>query len=367
MRYLKSISSVFAAVVFMTGCSKKVVEKQEVVRPAKIIAVKRGAKIASRTYPGKAYAHDTVELSFRIAGPLLKIPVSAGLMVKKGDVLARIDPRDFEVNLEKAKAAVIQSEAKVKAAEKEFKRQEMMLKQNATSQALYDDARGLYESEKANLLAMKAQEKEAQDALNDTKLVAPFTGVVAKIYVDSFQDVQAKQPILLLQNVSKIDVKVDVPEQLMVFKRNSGSSRKSKIFVEFTSIPGKKYEMKLKEMTTIADPDTNAFEVTLTMDAPKDFALKSGMTCVVTHQSTFYGSHEWIVIPTEAVLSKKGGQSSVWVLGDDNRLVSREVKVGEIHEDGVEIISGLKVGEKILAAGVHYAYEGMPVKPLVKE
>ncbi len=366
MQLIKSAIAPFLLAILCSGCSEEVQEKAEVARPAKIITVTKGAATATRTYPGQAYATESAKLSFRISGPLLKLPVKGGQRVKTGQLLAQIDPRDFETKLSQASASITQLKAELDTAEKELERQDILLKGNATSRAVYDKAKGAFDSLTASLTSLEAQQKAAEDAVKDTMLTAPFDGVIAETYVENFEDVGAKQQILLLQDLSKIDIKVEVPEHLMVFKRGS-VAEKAGIKAEFTSLPGRLFDVVVKEMTTEADPTTNTYSVTVTMDAPDDVEIKSGMTCNVIHTSGLYGSSATITVPTNAVFNDENGMQCVWSVTEASRLSKRSVTVGEITQEGMGITIGLEPGEKIIASGVHYAFENMLVKPLVKK
>ena len=361
MRLIQKAFAPLIGVAVLTGCSQEVQEKAEVARPVKIITVSKGAAIASRTYPGKAYATESAKLSFRISGPLHKFPVKSGQRVKQGELLAQIDPRDYATNLQKVEASINQINAQLTAADKEFARQKTLLKSNATSQALFDTAKSKYGSLIANRSNLNAQKKAASDALQDTNLTAPFDGIIAETYVKNFEEVRPKQQIILLQDISKIDIKVEVPEHLMVFKRGE-VAKDSHIEAEFTSLPGKFFKLTVKEMTTEADPTTNTYSVTGTMVAPSDVELKSGMTCNVVHTSPMYGKASSIIVPTNAVFNDENGTPNVWIVSEAMRLSKRKVEVGEMAKDGLTIKSGLIIGDKIISAGVHYAFENMLVK-----
>ena len=89
---------------------------------------------------------------------------------------------------------------------------------------------------KSEIRGLEAQQKAAQDALDDSSLRAPFSGVIAKKYVDNFQDVRAKQAIVSLQDISSVDILVDVPESLMAQLRRGGNGS---VFAQFASSPDK--------------------------------------------------------------------------------------------------------------------------------
>jgi RND family efflux transporter MFP subunit len=357
---------VMLAVATFVGCKKEVVEKKEVARPAKIFTVKESNGYGVRIYPGKAYAPSSVNLSFKVSGQIIKDHFTDGQFVKKGQLLLELDPRDYKTALDMINASVAQLKAELFTAESDLNRQKELKKNNATTQAAYDEAEGKFLSIKAELQNVLAKQEQAENALKDTKMYAPFAGVIAKSSYDLFKEVEAKEPLVLLQVISTIDIKVDVPEDVAVYARGEVKAA-SKIFVEFSSIKNMRYPVKVKSVETTADEVTNTFRVTLTMKAPEGFELKPGMTCKVIHESAIYGGAKGMIVPLECVASLGENNSFVWVVKEDNRLTKREVTVKEIHKNGIEIKSGLKPGEKILASGVNYAYENMLIKELTAQ
>lgn len=365
MKYRPALMSLcgLASSLLLTSCGENVPEAKEVTRPAKYFTIEETVQSATRTYPGKASATQSVNLAFRINGPLIKLPAKAGLKVNAGDLLAEIDPRDFNTQLKVAEAALAENEARLLDARLTVGRNEELIKQNAVARAELDSSKALVASLEATKENLLAQKKSAQDSLKDTKLLAPFAGVVADTFVDNFQDVKAKEAILLLHDISKIDIEVQVPESLMIYHRDD-KGKDAKTLVTFSSLPGREFPVTLKEYSTEPDPDTNTYKVTLTMDAPSDFELKAGMTCQVKHTSALYIKNQGMLIPTTAMFTDAEGQASVWVINTDNRLEKATIEVGQMYNAGIEVKSGLKPGMNILEAGVHQAYDNMPVKQL---
>jgi multidrug efflux pump subunit AcrA (membrane-fusion protein) len=183
--FLLSAAAVFIVIslVFsLNGCGKKKEEvvKKEVVRPVKIMTVSlAGAEEVKREFPGKVRADQVVDLAFQVAGPLITLPVKEGQHVKKGQILARIKPRDFETEIDKAKAKALE-------AEQQFLRYKDLYAKNQVSKADFDKYKSQYD-------ISRAHQKEAEDALDDTFLRASFAGVVARKYVENFQDVQGQE------------------------------------------------------------------------------------------------------------------------------------------------------------------------------
>ena len=210
-------------VFLLTSCGKKEEPPaKEVVRPVKMMTIASGDVTFKRSFPGKVKASQQVDLAFKVSGPLVEFPVNEGQSVKIGKLLARIDPRDFKINLDKAKAHALE-------AEQQYKRYKDLYIKKQVSKADFDKYRA------ASDIA-RAQKEDAQHALSDTYLRAPFAGVIAKKFVENFQEVRAKQPIVSLQDVSSVEIHIDVPEAVMARFRSKGTVT---AMAEFVAAPGK--------------------------------------------------------------------------------------------------------------------------------
>ncbi|BBO69470.1 hemolysin D [Desulfosarcina alkanivorans] len=329
------------------GCGKKEEPApKEVVRPVKVITVKGGGGGTTMTYPGKTRANRRVDLSFKVPGPLVELPVEEGQEVKKGQLLARILPRDFKITLDQAKARAIE-------ADRQYDRYKELYVRKQVSKAEFDRY-------KASRDVAAAQLEDAQNALKDTYLKAPFDGIVAKRYVENFQEVQAKQPIVFFQDLSRIEVLVDAPETVVATLRQGEEIEAT---ATFSAAPDRQFPLELKEFSTEADPQTQTYQVVLVMDRPEGINVLPGMTATVTGKQAGIGcSAARIVIPAIAVTEGADQKPYVWVLESQMTVSKKGVRVGEMTgSEDIVILEGLSGGEKIVTSGVTKLKEGMQV------
>ena len=342
------LAVVAAATVICQGCGEKEEPTpKEVVRPVKVFSVQSGGGGQSMTFPGKTRANRRVDLSFKVPGPLVELPVEEGQEVKKGQLLARILPRDFKINLDQAKARAIE-------AERQYDRYKELYVRKQVSKAEFDRY-------KASRDVAAAQLEDAQNALKDTYLKAPFDGIVAKRYVENFEEVQAKQPIVFFQDISRIEVLVDAPETVIATLKHD---KEVEATATFAAAPDKQFPLELKEFSTEADPQTQTYQVVLVMDRPQGINVLPGMTATVTgKQATTGDAAARIVIPAIAVTQDSDKKPYVWVLDEKEMTVKKnEVGVGEMTgSDGIVILEGLSGGERIVTSGVTQLKEGMKV------
>lgn len=345
-----SVTLVVLLAAALFACrAEEVVEHEPVARPVKTMIVGRGAR-ESLTFPGTVQAGDRAELSFRVAGPLVELPVNEGDDVRRGQLLARIDPRDFEIALAQARAAYEQAEADYARYKNLYERNAVPLAQFEFRRAARDVAAASYDQAQANL--------------RDTALTAPFHGHVGRKHVQNFEDVVARQPILTLQGLNVVEIVIDVPESIMA----TFEATNPRFTASFAAAPSSAFELRLKEATTEADVQTQTFQVTFSMPQPNEIRVLPGMTAEVGIDAGASGEAPTagvvLVIPAEAVFASSSGEPRVWVVDRDSLTVhSRAVRVGEVTgESSIRILEGLRDGETIAVAAVHQLQEGSKIR-----
>ena len=350
------------------GCSSQETESKPKVRPVRAIQVGEAQLLGGRWFPGQAEPTEEVNLSFRVGGPLISRPINVGDVVKAGQVLARIDPQDYSVRLENVQGQLGTAMRDLELAEKEYKRLTRIRKQDpgAISEAAIDRALAARDRSLEEIKSLKASVQRAEDQLSYTELKAPFDGSIVGIYVENFQDVKPKQPVIRLINLARVEMWVDIPEQLI-----SRASYIKSLRVRFDTFPDQELSASIKEVGREATQATGTYPVNLIMDQPSDFTILPGMAGEVMAEielpSDYTGDLEGSIgveIPVSAVFSDKTGkQSYVWIVADaDQTIHRREVQTGRVSDDGILIRDGLKTGEWVVTAGVDYLEEGRKVK-----
>ncbi len=344
-RFLSLLVITIVTALIITGCSKKEEPvKKEKIRPAKILTIEQSAKVINLKFPGKVQALDRVELSFEVSGKLVQMAVKAGQHVKKGDLIARIDPANYKSKLEAQQSRVNQSKA-------EFDRYSNLLKEKVVAKSTYDVKKRHYEVAVADL-------KIARKSYNDTRLRASFSGIIGRRFVENYQVVQVKQAIVSLQRVSDIEIVVNAPENVMREKDNL----KIKITAEFANYPGDIFPLTVKEYSTEADPQTQTFRIIFIMPSPEGKTILDGMTATVFISADFGGDNA-IAIPVQSIFYDEKGNAFVWTTSEDLHINKQKVEVGTLTNDGnIKINSGLKSGDIIITAGVQSLSEGMQVR-----
>ena len=357
-----------SAVLSLSACGEKEITKEE-VRPIKAMKVGEFRPFGGRWFPGKATATQEANLSFRVAGTVFKIPVDVGTTVNKRDLLARLDPQDYQVELNNAQAQLRKARAGLDLAESEHTRVARVFEKDpgAVSKSLVDVRKAELDTAKAQVVSAEALVESATDNLNYTYLRSPYEGVVVEKFIEQFEDVQAKQEIIRVLDTSRIEFTIQVPEILM---EHIDKVRKTGAYVVFDTYPNAELYATIKEVGKEASRTTRTYPVTLIMDQPENFQVLPGMAgkakadqeavAKIAAQEGLVG----IKIPVTATFSDEEDRTFVWVVDQTSKTVSkRAVDVINLTEGGT-MVTGLDPGEMIATAGASMLVEGQPVRIL---
>ncbi len=347
-----ALALAMAAVVPLFGCGEEAPPATPAARPVKILALGETTGGPPREFPGEITAAQNADIGFEVAGKLIEFDVRESQQVKRGQVLAKLDPRDFESALSAATANALASKADLDRYQKMFEEQVVSAQQLEKAQRGYD--------------VTKAREETAAKSLEDTLLRAPFDGVVARKIADDFANVEAKEPVVTLQTGSALEIVVNFPEQdfarikpgATISELNEGL----KADVVVSAVPGRKFPAKLKEFATTADPTTRTFAATFSFDAPSDVNIMPGMTAKLIGVGRDRGGSLY-QIPVQAAVEDEGGKPYVWLVDPESMLVRQVfVTLGELTGSSVQVLSGLESGAWVVTSGVHQLREGMEVR-----
>jgi RND family efflux transporter MFP subunit len=347
----------FAGAAALSGCGEEPAPAAPAARPVKILTIDAKGAIETREFSGTISAAQHSEMAFEVPGKITDFPVVEGQVVKKGDLLVRIDPRDMA-----ALAGV--DNAKVLLAEAEYERMKKLFEADVASQQELDRAKRAYE---VNV----ARSQGSTKGLEDTELFALFDGIVAKKLVKDFENVQAKQAVLILQDTSNLEIDVTIPEVDAV-KSVRGMTLEERTArvnprVIVTSLPDRSFPAQITEYSTTADPVTRTFSATLRFDPPDDVNINPGMTATVRidvpRDAQFARGAARISIPASAAITDETGQAFVWVIEPGSMTVKRTpVQLGNLSGSRVFVSSGLASGQQIAISGVHQLRDGMIVR-----
>lgn len=332
-----------AMVFLFVGCNGNR-EKESAERTVKVYTVENSGEIKQVSFPGKVKASSDINLAFRVSGPIQKIHVDVGKMVKKGQVLAEIDSRDYAIQL----AA---TEAEYNQVKNESKRIFELFEKGTVTPNDYDKAR-------FGLQQIEAKLNAHRNALKDTRLIAPCNGYIQKRLFEAGETVSAGLPILAMVSAEKGEVEINIPSSDYI-RQNDFEHYSCSVDL----FPDKLFPLELIGITHKANASQLYTARFRFVGNDKDIP-SAGMSTMVNIQ---YKSqkNQLLEIPLSAVFYTQN-QVKVWVYNPENQTISsRPIVIEKIHTNGVVIVSqGLESGEVILSAGVHSVKEGDKVKLL---
>jgi len=344
------------AMAAIVACGGAPPPSEVVARPVKMLVLGSGTSGGSREYAGVVEAIQSTQAAFEVPGRIIEFPVLEGQALRRGALLARIDPSDYVARRDAAAANRL-------AAEADYQRYRTLYAADVVSQQEL-------EVKRRNFEVADASYRQADKALRDTELRAPFDGIVAIRLVPDFANVQAKEPVVLFEDHSSFKVAFDVPERDAAMARpgltSAQRTQRTHPEVELSAVPGRSLPARFREIATAADPVTRTFHVTLSLDAPSDVQLAPGMTARVRLSIPPDDTTGVLLrIPVNAV-GADGAGSFVWRVVDGNPLtVARAaVEVGSVVGDEIEIVSGLSPGDRIATSAVRTLAAGTPVRPI---
>lgn len=388
---------------------------QDAPRPAKVFTLQEQTAQIVRRYPGIVLPSQEVELSFRVSGNLIELPIRGSMQVKTGDVIGQIDTRDFKTQIAQLQsqrdqadaqlaalrtgarpqeiaaleAAVDAAQAQVDQASDKLERTRSLLERGTVTQvALEQDeaaltvAQATLRAETENLAIGKeggrpeeiqaseavvrgidAQIEVIENNIADATLRAPFDGIIARRDVENFTNIQAGQAVALLQALATIHVSFDVPAPDVTALTANGPD-KIRNTVRLDAMPGQVFQSETVEFSVQANSATQTYRGRVAVEVPENAFVLPGMVGTVI--STAPGPAPKLAAPLSAIAANADGTAKVWIVDDTGVVSERPVTLGEVSGSMVAVTDGLKAGETIIAAGVHALTPGMTVRPVDK-
>ncbi|NAW83775.1 efflux RND transporter periplasmic adaptor subunit [Vibrio sp. V43_P6S15P86] len=327
----------------LSGCGKELPPVPEPEsRPAKLFTVSVGNAQFERHFPATTEAGDKAVLTFRVPGLLQTIEVNEGQVVSKGDVLASLNPDEYSL-LEQ------QARANFALADVQYKRYQKLRKDQVVSEQDFDEA-------KANHNSAKAQWNQAKANLRYTKLVAPYDGTISYIPAENHEYVAAKEGVMNIQSNQLLKVIFQVPDYLLN-RYTQGSDVSARMV--FDAFPEQSFDLTFQEIDTEADPKTGSYKVTMVMERPSEIGLLPGMSGNAYLLSKNAGATK---IPNSALL-EENGKTYVWRV-DEQGIVS---KAAIEMNDKNQVLAGLNDGDQIIISDVSVIEPGIKVRAWIKE
>jgi membrane fusion protein, multidrug efflux system len=333
----------------------------EAARPV-LVVHPGGANGASLSaFAGEIRAREESPLSFRVAGNLVRRLVDAGDAVKRGDVLAELDPGDLRLQAQAAQAQLNAAEAELARASADRARYATLASQQLVSRSALDAQNAAHAAAAGQVRAARAQLDVARNQAGYTQLRAPRDGVIATRSAEAGQTVAAGQPIFTLAGASGREVAIALPES-----RIREFSVGQPVLVELWSAPDKRMQGRIREISAAADPQARTYAARVALAGEAARAVELGQSARVYVPGKANGT-SILRVPLPALQRNAGGGTAVWLVAPDNTVHLVPVQAGPFSEGSVPVTGNLAADAWIVAAGGHLLREGQKVQPVDRE
>lgn len=339
----------------LAGCGKEKPQEPELPR-VQIQEVKTTEYAAAVALTGDVQARVQTQLSFRVGGKIIQRMVDVGDRVSAKQVLAKLDPKDLQTNVDSAIAAEAAEQARVKQTSAAFVRQQKLLPKGYTSHSEYDSAQAALRSSQSALKAAQAQLANAREQLSYTALIADAPGIITARQAEVGQVVQATAPIFGLARDGDRDAVFNVYESLFVDPPTD-----QPVDVTLLDDPKIKTSGKVREVTPAVSAQTGTLQVKIALSSlPTGMELGSVVSAALTVPAKTSVELPWSALTKG--LGDQLGQPAVWVVDDQNKTNLRAVTVGRYLTSKIVVSDGLKNGDKVVVAGGQLLHPDMQVE-----
>jgi len=346
--------TILILIPFLLAACHKPAEPAAPPKPALVMTIGNEGASQGMTLIGEVKARYESAQGFRVAGKIISRQVEIGSHVKKGQVLARLDSTDAQLNVNATASDVAAAEAQLALAKSNLERQRQLQSQKFVSAASLDSYEAQYKSSLARLNQTKAQTSVSGNQSSYTTLMADRDGVVTDIRAEPGQVVAAGEVVARIIDPSQLEVQIPVPESRMTNLAVNDVAE-----IRLWAKREKPYQAKVREIAPAADAATRTFLVKVSILNP-DPEVRLGMTAGVRLVKEVGDAY---LIPSTA-LTQINGKDTIWLIGSANKAAPRQVTVASYREDGALVTSGLQLGDKLVIAGTQKLLNGQVVRPV---
>lgn len=340
-----------------SGCTQNPAEKAPppALKPVavKTAAAKEGSVTPSLVATGTVAGDKEIQLTAKTQGTITALYVRAGDRVHAGQVVAVLESENQHLMVEKANEAVAAARINLEKAKVAFSRADQLYSQEAISRAEWENARFMLESAQVAYNAALADYHLANEALDDTTVVAPFSGSVVECTVEKGATVFPGKEVVTVVDDARLKVKahLNAGQLKLVAKGQQG------IFT--TAVyPDKEFPCTVKLISSTANPANRTYTVELSLSPDANRYLKPGMFGHIQLRTT---GKRGVIIPRDAVLTRdETGKTTVFVVRE-GKARHRTIRTGENDAKNILVTEGLKPGERVVVFGQHLLKEGTPV------
>ncbi len=361
MNQPKSVIGLCLAVctIAITGCNSADTEIESPLRPVRYVVVEDTDGQRSRTFSGTSRSTQVSRLSFKVGGNVVELPIEVGDKLAKGDLIARLDSSSFDLEVQQAQASLVQARANERNAQANYQRVQGLYANNNTSRNELDSARANAESTRAQTRSLEKSLELARLNRSYTRLVSDRECAVSSLSVDLNENVSAGAEVATVNCGDSLEIRLSIPESLIADVKPDSS-----VAIRFSAIPELEFLGTVQEIGVGSSNGSPTFPVIVSIDG-SERRLRSGLAAEVTLNFSGQSEAGVVLLPLAAV-ANTSNEPFVFVAvaeeGGGTALLRKQfVSVGELTAGGIQIRSGLNVGDRVVTAGVSVVREGQRV------
>lgn len=355
-RTTKAGLGILALCLAATGIARGPAAAQP-IPPVETETVRQAPVIRKLELSGTVSSPHASEISPLVAGLVSKVNFDSGAYVKQGDQLLELDSELEEAAYEQAAALAAQAAGEVKDAKRRLGIAESLAKRKYGPQNEVEARQAEVEIDTATQDSHRAEQRRRAVLLARHKLKAPFDGVISKRMVEVGQWVTPGTPVFELVAMKNFRVDVPVPQDYYARLRDGAD-----VAIEIDALPGERIPAKIGALIPVSDPDARTFTLRV-LPTRTDIPITPGMSArVLVDLDT--GARD-VVVSRDALVRYPDGRITVWVVqndGDKTSVTERRVEIGLAFDGLVQVLSGLKEGERVVVRGNESLREGQAVQ-----
>ena len=332
----------------------------ETPRPVMVVHPVGGAEAALTAYAGEVRAREESPLAFRVGGNLVRRLVDVGDAVRRGDLLAELDPGDLRLQAQAAQAQLAAAEAELARAAADRARYAKLAREQLVSRSALDAQNAAYAAAAGQARAARAQFDVARNQAGYAQLLAPRDGVISGRSAEAGQTVAGGQAVFTLAGDGGREVAIALPEaRIRDFRIGQP------VLVEPWNAGARRWPGTIREIAPAADPQARTYAARVALAGDAAAAVALGQSARVFVQDN--GARAALAVPLPAV-QRDNAAKAVWVVDPRTRRVHlRPVRLGAYGETHVPVLDGVEADDWVVAAGGHLLRENQLVRPVDRD
>lgn len=343
-------------IVFCYACGSEVQEETKALRPVLTEQVDYAQSINERTYTGVAQSDKVINLSFRSSGIITLFDMRLGQVVKKGDLLARLDNVGARLSYEQSLTSLSSAESQMKTSKLSYDRIRSLYEKGSASLSDFENAKNAYQNAENSFKSAQRSVAIQQDQINYGYIYAPEDGVISNIDAEVGENASPGQPVAIQNAGEKITIELGMPENIINSVKNGAN-----VDLRFSAIPDEVFDGVVTEVSPAQDRNTSTYPIKVTLTGATE-SVKPGMAATATFRFSDLEKQS-LLVPAKAVGEDSKGRFVFLVLenGENGRVEKHHIKIGRLYSNGFEVTEGLKKGQRIAVAGLQTLLDGQEV------